>query len=70
MIIVSEIIIWSLTLLVKCRAGDMIKVLYPGDNQPVEYTSYHNLGSNTENIKIGSSFENWALASVLGRLLL
>ena len=39
-----------------------------GDNQPVEYTSYHNLGSNTENIKIGSSFENWALASVLGRL--
>lgn len=29
MIIVSEIIIWSLTLLVKCRAGDMIKVLYP-----------------------------------------
>ena len=39
----------------------MIKVLYPD-------TSYHNLGSNTENIKIGSSFENWALASVLGRL--
>ena len=39
-----------------------------GNNQSVEYTSYHNLGSNTENIKIGSSFQNWALASVLGRL--
>lgn len=39
-----------------------------GDNQPVEYTTYHNLGTNTENIKIGSEYENWALASGLGRL--
>ena len=39
-----------------------------GENQPVGYTTYHNLGTNTENIQIASSFENWSLASVLGRI--
>lgn len=39
-----------------------------GDNQPVEYTTYHNLGTNTENIKIGSGYEDWALASGLARV--
>lgn len=38
-----------------------------GDNQPVEYTTYHNLGSNTENIKISSGYSDWSLASGLAR---
>ncbi|WP_085535046.1 TonB-dependent receptor [Massilibacteroides vaginae] len=38
-----------------------------GNNQPVEYTTYHNLASNTENIKINSTYEDWALASGLVR---
>lgn len=39
-----------------------------GNNQPVEYTSYHNLGTNTENIKIASAYEDWSLASGLARV--
>ena len=39
-----------------------------GEKQPVDYTLYHNLGTNTENIKIGSSYSEWALASALMRL--
>ncbi|MDR1098250.1 MAG: TonB-dependent receptor [Tannerella sp.] len=38
-----------------------------GNNQPVEYTTYHNLQSNTENINIGSSYNEWSLASGLLR---
>lgn len=38
-----------------------------GDNQPVEYTTYHNLESNTENIKIKSEYQDWSLASGLVR---
>ena len=38
-----------------------------GNNQPVEYTTYHNLQSNTENINIGSSYSEWSLASGLVR---
>lgn len=39
-----------------------------GENQPVDYTSYYNLGSNTENITNGSGYSEWALASGLGRI--
>ena len=39
-----------------------------GYNQPVDYTSYYNLGSNTENINISSGYSSWSLASGLGRL--
>ena len=39
-----------------------------GYNQPVDYTSYYNLASNTENITISSGYSSWSLASGLGRL--
>lgn len=39
-----------------------------GEKQPVDYTLYHNLATNTENIKIGSGYSEWALASGLMRL--
>lgn len=39
-----------------------------GDNQPVEYTTYHNLGSNTENIHISSGYRDWSLVSGLTRV--
>lgn len=38
-----------------------------GNNQAVEYTTYHNLQSNTENIEIKSSYKEWSLASGLIR---
>lgn len=38
-----------------------------GNNQPVEYTTYHNLQSNTENINMGSNYNDWSLASGLIR---
>jgi len=34
-----------------------------GNNQPVEYTTYHYLQSNTENINMGSAYRDWSLAS-------
>lgn len=39
-----------------------------GDNQPVESTTYNYLASAPDNIQISSSYQNWALASVLGRI--
>jgi len=39
-----------------------------GTNQPVEYTTYHNLQSNTENISINSGYNDHALASGLVRV--
>jgi TonB-linked SusC/RagA family outer membrane protein len=39
-----------------------------GENQPVDYTSYYNLQSATENIQIESNYREWSLASVLGRI--
>lgn len=38
-----------------------------GENQPVSSTSYHNLGTAAENLKIGSSYQKWTLASFLAR---
>ena len=38
-----------------------------GENQPVEYTSYHNLASNSENIQINSTYQKWSLVSGLIR---
>ena len=40
-----------------------------GENQPVEYTTYHNLGTNSDNIKISSGYKEWSLASGLVRVL-
>lgn len=39
-----------------------------GKNLDVEQLLYHNLGTNTENQKIGSGYSNWALASFMGRV--
>ena len=39
-----------------------------GENQPVEYTTYHNLGTNSDNIKISSGYKEWSLASGLVRV--
>lgn len=38
-----------------------------GHNQPVEYTTYHYLQSNTENINMGSAYKDWSLVSGLLR---
>lgn len=38
-----------------------------GENQPVSATTYHNLGTAAENLKIGSSYQKWTLASFLAR---
>lgn len=38
-----------------------------GENQPVEYTTYHNLASNSDNIQITSTYEEWSMASGLAR---
>ncbi len=39
-----------------------------GKNIFVENLSYNNLGNNTENIKIGSGYSDWSLASFMGRV--
>lgn len=39
-----------------------------GENQPVAETTYHNLGTADDNIKIGSEYKKWTLASFLGRV--
>lgn len=39
-----------------------------GKNIFVESLSYNNLGNNTENIKIGSGYSDWSLASFMGRV--
>lgn len=39
-----------------------------GKNMDVVDLLYHNLGTNTENITIGSDYSNWALASFMGRV--
>lgn len=39
-----------------------------GTNQPVENTSYHNLGTSDENIRIGSGYSSWSLLSALARV--
>jgi len=38
-----------------------------GENQPVEYTSYHNLAGNADNIQINSTYQEWSLVSGLVR---
>ena len=39
-----------------------------GRNLYVESLLYHNLGTNTENISIGSGYTDWSLASFMGRV--
>lgn len=38
-----------------------------GENQPVGETSFHNLGTAAENLKIESGYQKWTLASFLAR---
>ncbi len=52
--------------------GEIQKDIYEssylwGNNQPVEYTTYHFLQSNTENKNLGSSYKEWSLVSGLLR---
>ena len=39
-----------------------------GRNLFVESLSYHNLGTNTENISIGSGYSDWSLLAFMGRV--
>lgn len=39
-----------------------------GENADVEKVAYYNLGINTENKNIGSSYSGWSMASFMGRI--
>ncbi len=39
-----------------------------GEKEDVEKVTYYNLGTNTENQRIGSSYSDWSMASFMGRV--